>query len=149
MASVQIASMAAALGVAASMWLAAPAVACDRSDFEAVVEDAAAALRTLNSTNKPLLQGKLGQLKHKRAWTHDQFLEKAAPLVQDTTIADFDARSSRLLDDIQNGGAEGATARAPDCALLSELRAALKVLIGVQKDKWSYMLSKIDEELAR
>src|ERR1700730_8105308 len=45
---------------------------CAKADFEAVVDDAAAALRDLNLKNKPNFQEKLRQLKDKRGWSHDQ-----------------------------------------------------------------------------
>ncbi len=128
---------------------AAQTPACSRTDFETVVEDAATALRDLNLDNKPKFQARLGELRQKRGWTHDQFLAEAAPLVQDQTIADYDTQSSKLLDEIQSGGQAGSTGRAPDCALLSEIRATLKTLLGVQKAKWAYMMTKIDAELAR
>ena len=61
--------------------------ACTKADFEAVVDDAAAALRELNATNKPIFQEKLRQLKEKRGWSHDKFMAEAAPFVQDERIA--------------------------------------------------------------
>ncbi len=91
---------------------------CAKSDFEAVVDDAAAALRDLNMKNKPDFQEKLRELKDKRGWTHDQFLERATPFVRDAKIAVFDQDSERLLSDISSQGQEGAEAKTPDCALL-------------------------------
>ncbi|MFM9941827.1 MAG: hypothetical protein ACKVP7_20270 [Hyphomicrobiaceae bacterium] len=128
---------------------AQPVSACVRADFERVVEEAASALRELNLANKPLFQGRLGELKQKRGWNHDQFIAQAAPLVQDERIAVFDSQASALLERLQSGGQEGAQAREPDCALLSELRVALKSLIDVQKAKWSYMLGRVEAELAK
>src|SRR5262249_22619953 len=99
----------------------APAGECQRTDFEAVVDDAAAALRELNLKNKPDFQEKLRQLKDKRGWSHDQFLTEAAPFVRDDKIAVFDQQSDQLLNDISSLGQEGADAKTPDCALLHEL----------------------------
>ena len=149
-----IAARAPVLATAALMTLVAasnpaPANTCTRSDFEQVVEEAASALRDLNLSNKPAFQAKLGELKQKRGWSHDQFMEQAAPLVQDEKIATFDTQSSALLERLQSGGQEGAAARVPDCALLAELRMALKTLIDVQKAKWSYMLERVQAELAK
>lgn len=138
--------MLAILGLVAA---AMPAQACERTDFERVVEEAALALRDVNLANKPVLQARLAELKQKRGWSNDQFIEKAAPLVQDQKISDYDTRSSTLLDRLQNGGQEGAAARVPDCALLAELKEALKTLIEVQKEKWAYMLGRIDDELKK
>jgi hypothetical protein len=122
---------------------------CAKSDFEAVVDDAAAALRDLNLKNKPAFQEKLRQLKDKRGWTHDQFLKEATPYVRDAKIAVFDRDSERLLSDISSQGQEGAEAKTPDCALLLELRARMDVLIKTQTEKWSYMFQKLDAALAQ
>lgn len=122
---------------------------CGRTDFEAVVEEAATGLRDLNTQNKPAFQDKLRQLKTKRAWTHDQFLREAAPFVRDDKIAELDQRIEELLSAIATMGQEGASAKKPDCALLLELRARMKVLVETQTEKWSYMFSKIEQELGR
>jgi hypothetical protein len=122
---------------------------CDKADFEAVVDQAAAALRELNAKNKPACQEKLRQLKAKRGWTHDQFLKLAAPLVQDEKIAEFDQESTEFLDNINSLGSEGAEATTPDCALLREVRSSMTGLVEAQEAKWAYMFAKIDRELTR
>jgi hypothetical protein len=122
---------------------------CQRADFEAVVDDAAAALRDLNMKNKPDFQEKLRKLKDKRGWSHDQFLTEAAPFVRDDKIAVFDQQSDQLLNDISSLGQEGADAKTPDCALLHELRARMKVLVDTQTAKWSYMFEKLNAALAQ
>ena len=122
---------------------------CARADFEAVVEDAAGALRDLNLQNKPAFQDKLRLLKDKRGWGHDEFMTKAAPLVQDDKIAEYDQRSGDLLGRITAMGQEGSSAKAPDCATLAELRGHMKALIEAQLAKWSYMFGKLDDELTR
>jgi hypothetical protein len=127
----------------------AAAQACAKSEFEAVVDEAAAALRDLNMKNKPDFQEKLRELKEKRGWTHDQFLKEAAPYVRDPKIAVFDQDSDRLLNDISSLGQEGADAKTPDCALLLELRARMKVLVETQSAKWTYMFAKLDAALAQ
>ncbi len=130
---------------------AAPPAApqCAKAEFEDVVDDAAAALRGLNSKNKPAFQEKLRELKDKRGWSHDQFLKEAAPFVRDDKIAVFDQDSERLLSDISSLGQEGAEAKTPDCALLLELRARMDVLVKTQSAKWSYMFKKLDAALAQ
>jgi hypothetical protein len=125
------------------------AQACAKSDFEAVVDEAAAALRDLNMKNKPAFQEKLRQLKEKRGWSHDEFLKEATPYVRDAKIAVFDQDSERLLNDISSLGQEGADAKTPDCALLLELRARMKVLVDTQSAKWTYMFEKLDVALAQ
>ncbi len=122
---------------------------CAKADFEAVVDEAAAALRDLNLKNKPVFQEKLRQLKDKRGWSHDQFLKEATPYVRDAKIAVFDQDSERLLSDISSQGQEGAEAKTPDCALLLELRARMKVLVQTQAAKWTYMFQKLDAALAQ
>jgi hypothetical protein len=122
---------------------------CAKSDFEAVVDEAAAALRDLNMKNKPEFQEKLRQLKDKRGWSHDQFLKDATPYVRDDKIAVFDQDSERLLNDISSLGQEGADAKTPDCALLLELRARMDVLVTTQTSKWTYMFEKLDTALAQ
>jgi hypothetical protein len=130
---------------------AAPACAadanCAKADFEAVVEQAAGSLRELNSKNKPLFQEKLRNLKDKAGWTHDQFMQEAAPYVRDDKIAEFDASTDELLGAISSMGQEGAAAKTPDCGLLLELRARMKLLVDTQASKWTYMFGKIDAEL--
>ena len=122
---------------------------CAKSDFEAVVDDAAAALRDLNLKNKPDFQEKLRQLKDKRGWSHDQFMTEATPYVRDDKIAVFDQESEQLLSDIASLGQEGADAKTPDCALLHELRARMKVLVDTQTAKWTYMFEKLNAALAQ
>jgi hypothetical protein len=122
---------------------------CAKVDFEAVVDDAAGALRDLNMQNKPAFQEKLRQLKDKRGWSHDAFLKEAAPFVRDDKIAVYDQDSERLLTDISTLGQEGADAATPDCALLADLKARMQTLVDTQTAKWTYMFSKLDAALAQ
>lgn len=123
--------------------------ACGRADFEAVVEEAAGVLRDLNNHNKPAFQEKLRALKEKRGWTHDQFMKEAVPFVRDEKIEVFDQSTDELLNAIATLGQEGAAAAKPDCALLLELRARMKILVDTQTSKWSYMFEKIGNALAK
>ena len=41
------------------------------------------------------------------------------------------------------------SAKQADCTLLAQLRSALQVLVETQKQKWAYMMAKLDKELAR
>jgi hypothetical protein len=122
---------------------------CVKADFEAVVDEAAAALRDLNQKNKPEFQDRLRALKEKRGWSHDQFLAQAAPLVRDEQIAVYDQTSDQLLNDISSMGQGGAASKTPDCALLAELRAKMAQLVEAQSAKWTYMFAKVDKELAK
>lgn len=125
----------------------AQAQACAKADFEAVVDEAAGALRTLGRQNTPQFQARLRQLKEKRGWSDDRFLKEAEPLVRDERIADYDRQSEEFLARITSAGQSGA--EAPDCALLTELRATMKALVDTQKAKWAYMFEKIEAELRK
>ena len=127
----------------------AQAVQCSRADFEAVVDEAAGALRDLALQNTPQFQARLRQLKAKRGWSDEQFLKEAEPLVRDEKIAGFDQTSEELLARITGAGQVGASNEAPDCALLGGLRASMGTLVETQKVKWSYMFEKIDGELRK
>jgi hypothetical protein len=122
---------------------------CAKAEFEAVVDDAAGALRDLNMQNKPAFQEKLRQLKDKRGWSHDAFLKEAAPYVRDDKIAVYDQESERLLADISTLGQEGAEAPTPDCALLADLKTRMKTLVDTQTAKWTYMFQKLETALAQ
>lgn len=127
----------------------ASSATCQRADFEAVVDEAAGSLRNLNAINKPKFQEKLRQLKTKRGWSQEQFLKEAAPLVADDTIQGYDRKSAELLEVIASGGQAGASAAAPDCRMLEQLRTSMKSLVDAQTSKWSYMSDRIDAELSR
>lgn len=120
---------------------------CAKADFEAVVEQAAGALRDLNFKNKPVFQEKLRTLKDKRGWSHDQFLQEAAPFVRDEKTEAFDTATDELLSAIATMGQTGAQAKTPDCALLLELRARMKQLVDTQTAKWTHMFEKLETEL--
>ena len=120
---------------------------CTREDFEAVVDEAAAALNDLNATHKPEFQERLRALKEKRGWDYTTFMKEAAPFVQDDRIRDYDQQSSEYLSRINSLGTEGASADAPDCAMLIEVRAYMSALVEAQKSKWAYMFEKIAKEI--
>jgi len=120
---------------------------CSKADFEAVVDEAAAALRGLNHQNTPQFQARLRQLKDKRGWSHEQFLLEASPFVRDEAIAAFDQKSEDFLARITQGGQSQATAL--NCGLLVELRGSLAALVETQKAKWTYMFDKINGELRK
>jgi len=122
---------------------------CSKADFEAVVDEAAAALRSLNHENTPQFQARLRQLKDKRGWSHEQFLLEASPFVRDEAIAAFDQKSEDFLARITQGGQSQVTAAALNCGLLVELRGSLAALVETQKAKWTYMFDKINGELKK
>ena len=143
----------AALLMALALSLAVPAAGqepgCTREAFESVVGQSAAALRDLTSKNRPAFQARLRDLKDKRGWSHDQFLKLGAPIVQDERTEAFDKQSSALLADIERMGAEGSAAPKPDCAALARLRDRMEALVDAQKQKWAYLIEKVERELAR
>ena len=139
----------AAVSPATAQPAAAPAAACAKSDFEAVVDDAAASLRDLNQKHKPDFQERLKALKDKRGWGHDQFMKEAAPFVKDEAISGFEAKSFELLEQISTLGQDGAAAKTQECGLLVELQARMKRLVDIQGQKWTYMFGKLDAELAK
>lgn len=122
---------------------------CQKEDFEAVVEATASSLRDLNSKNRPEFQEKLRELKLKRNWNQNEFMEKAAPFVRDDKTAVYDKSTDELLSAISSMGREGASAASPDCAILLELRARMNVLVDTQTAKWNYMFDKLNAELAK
>src|SRR5215470_2240437 len=82
---------------------------CSKADFEAVVNEAGAALRDLNRLNTPTFQAKLRELKDKRGWSNDQFLKEAEPFVRDGEIVAHDQKSEQLLTRITGAGQQGAS----------------------------------------
>lgn len=141
-------------GLAALTVMLAPvapafAVTCARTDFEAVVDEAAAALRDLNQQNRPVFQERLRELKDKRGWSHDEFLAAAVPFVKDDKIEVYDETSNQLLDEIATMGQEGAEAATPDCARLEDLRERMARLVEAQTAKWNYMFAKLQDELKK
>lgn len=126
---------------------AAAPVTCTKSDFETVVDQSAAALRDLNSQNRPRFQEKLRALRTKMAWTEEQFLQGAVPYVKDNAIDDFDRMTNELLNKIVSMGGEGSASATPDCGLYQQLRGHMDQLVNTQNAKWAYMFQKIDAAL--
>ncbi len=148
--AVVVALLAPLLASRAALAQAAPIPACAKVDFEAVVNAAGAALRDLNQQNTPLFQAKLRQLKDKRNWTNDQFLQQAEPLVRDETITGYDKKSEELVARITGGSGQAETEpAAPNCARLTGLQADLKLLMETQQAKWTHMFARIEQELAK
>lgn len=127
---------------------AEPPAGCAKEDFESVVEEAAGSLRDLNAKNRPLFQEKLRQLKDKRHWSHDEFIERAKPFVKDEKTEVYDKTTNELLSAIAAMGQQSAEAAEPDCSRMLDLRARMKLLVDTQSAKWAYMFQKLDAELA-
>lgn len=127
----------------------AQAGGCKREEFAAAVDEAAEALRDLTQKNRPIFQDRLRQLREKRGWSQDQFIEAATPFVRDDKIEDYDARGEEALNRVTGLGEAGSQARTPDCRMLAELRGYMQALVDIQKEKWRYMFDKIDAELSK
>jgi hypothetical protein len=125
------------------------AAACAKADFEAVVNAAGAALKDLAQQNTPVFQAKLLQLKDKRSWSNDDLKKQAEPLVRDETTMGFDKKSEELVARITGGGKADTEPAAPNCALLTGLQTDLKLLVETQQAKWTHLLTRIDQELAK
>lgn len=126
-----------------------PALAsCARTEFESAVDEAGEVLRTLTQKNGPAFQAKLRQLKDKRGWSHDAFLAEGARFVRDDTISAFEEKSANLLAKINGAGAV-VNAAATDCARLADLKADMIALVEIQNEKWTYMFTTLDAELAK
>lgn len=136
------------LGVAVSPAIAQQA-ACSRGDFEGVVSEVALALRNLNQSNRPAFQSKLRMLKEKRGWSQDDFLKLAAPIVQDEKITAYDKKTGEALDQINTMSVVAGGSDAADCEKLGELKGRMGALIELQKERWQYMFSRLDAELAK
>lgn len=135
------------LGTACLETVQAQEATCERAAFEAAVSDAAAALRQLSASNRPVFQARLQALRSKRGWSQDRLLSEAAPIVQDQQTDTFDRQSADLLADIQRMGAEGSAAPKPDCSALTRLRERMQALVTTQQAKWAYLIDKVDREL--
>jgi len=121
---------------------------CAKPEFEAVVEQASAALRELNQKNRGRFQDELRALKDKRGWSTEQFMAEAAPFVHDDRIAEFDQTSGELLDKLNSAGETGG-AKSPDCKLLADLRTTMQQLVDTQTAKWTYMFQKLEAALTK
>jgi hypothetical protein len=131
----------------------AAAQTCDRTEFEAVVAKTSDTLRELTAEKKPAYQSKLRGLMQKRGWTYDQLVKEAGPLVADDKVTAYDQASADLLAKINRMGDAGlndtTSAKGPDCAVLTDLRATMAALVTTQTEKWTYLFAKLDAETAR
>jgi hypothetical protein len=98
----------------------------------------------MTQANTPSFQAKLRALKDKRGWTQDQLMREGQPFVRDERIAAYDERSEQLLIKINTQGGDGS-----NCKALATLREDMRTLVETQTAKWTYMLEKIEKELAR
>jgi hypothetical protein len=121
---------------------------CKREDFGTAVDSAGASLRKFNLEHQPKLNAKLEALRAKKGWKKTDSEDKAVEYLQDGRIGELDAQSNELLTKIDTLG-RMEDGKAPDCAKLTELKAAGVELLAVMKAKSAYTLEKIDLELGR
>ena len=135
----------AALVAASAGSNAALAETCPPDKFAAAVDASGAALRTFNADAQPKLKDRITTLKQKKNWGED-FEEKAYDYLQDGRTAEFDTRSTELLDKIDMLGRQGENGAA-DCSKLEELNTAGKDLLAIMKEKSAYLIGKVDLEI--
>jgi hypothetical protein len=125
----------------------AHATTCTTADFAKAVDEAGAGLRTYNSEAQPKINAKMQQLKAAKKWPDDGFEERAIDYLRDDRTAKLDAQSNELLAKIDQLG-RPSDPNSPDCSKLNELRASGVELLAVMKAKSSYLLAKMDSEIA-
>ncbi len=127
------------------------AESCERKAFSELFANAKADLVKLNKENSSRIQKKLRELKKLKNWSDKEFLKKAAPFVSSEDIQAYDVKSKSLLASVEDfGGSGGQIDDGPDeekCIKLNEFRILMELLIKNAQDKWSFMLSKIDNEI--
>jgi hypothetical protein len=137
-------TLAAGVAVYAPVSIAAP---CTASDFAVAVDQSAASLRALMLEAQPKLQERLKRYKEALHLTDTNYENSAFDAIRDSTLDEFDTRSSRLLLTVDSLG-RVADGTEPDCAKLDELKLSAAQLNTVIKAKSDYMLKRLDEKIA-
>ncbi|MDX2259791.1 MAG: DUF1134 domain-containing protein [Hyphomicrobiaceae bacterium] len=120
---------------------------CQESSFATAVDEAGERLRSYNLSVIGDLSDRIAALKAAKGWTDQSHDEAAYEYLQDSRIAELDARANDLLSKIDQLG-RSAEAGPADCAKLAELKATSDELLAVMKAKTTYTLAKIDGEIA-
>jgi hypothetical protein len=123
--------------------LGAAEAACTADDFAAAVDKSGAQLRAFNAEALPKLQDKLKQLQAKNGWDE----EKALGTARDDRTTKLDAEAEDLIIKIDTLGRPPEKGP-PECSKLAELEAAGLELLAVMKAKSTYMLSRLDAQIA-
>jgi hypothetical protein len=140
-------AMALAVGLPAGF---ARAETCTAESFGDAVDDSAAELRAFSSETQPKLRQKLQDLRDHKSWTDADYENKGLALVHDKKLDQFDTQASELLSRIDTLGTPE-TAEQPNatsCSNLAELKAASSELMAVMRAKSSYLIAKIEKEIA-
>ncbi|MEQ1697666.1 MAG: EipA family protein [Hyphomicrobiaceae bacterium] len=139
-----------AVGVLAGLTLngaVASAQACKPEDFGAAVDSAGASLRTYNLEAAPRLQARMKVLAAKKGWSEQDAEDSAIMYLQDDRISKLDETANSLLARIDTLG-RLEPGQPVDCAKLEELKTAGIELLAVMKAKSTYLVSKIDADVA-
>ena len=116
---------------------------CPPEQFRKVVDDAGAALRKINSDQRPKLEAGLRRLKDKHGWSEDDYADKANVLLSDAKSDDYDVKASELLAKLDQIS-EQAQAGKAECTRLAELESTALELQATIRVKAQYMLARIE-----
>ncbi len=125
----------------------AHAEACKAEDFGTTVDSAGASLRAYNLEAAPRLQARIKVLAAKKGWNDQEIEDSAIVYLQDSRIAKLDETANSLLARIDTLG-RLEPGQPVDCTKLEELKTAGIELLAVMKAKSTYLVSKIDTEVA-
>jgi hypothetical protein len=138
--------LAAAAGIILLAWPVPSHAACTASDFGAVVDETARALRDLNNNGAKSLQAKLKSYQQKYGLSSEEVQARAEGL-QDDKMSQFNREIETLVS--QMDGLSQTPADQITCDKLEELRRVRDRLLTVMGQKSGYMLAKADLELDR
>ena len=120
---------------------------CKAEDFGAAVDAAGSALRAYNLEAAPKLQARMKALAGIKKWPDQDVEDTAIAYLQDERLSKLDETANALLAKVDTLG-KFDRGEKPDCGRLDDLKAAGIELMAVMKAKSSYLVSKIDVELA-
>ena len=131
------------------VFVLAPARAqtCSADDFGAAVDGAGAGLRAYNADAMPKLQARIKALAAKKKWSDAETEDTAVTYLQDERLRKLDETANTLLAKVDTLGQQE-PGKPVDCAKLDDLKTAGIELLAVMKAKTTYLISKIDTELA-
>lgn len=123
-------------------------LACTAKDFADAVDKSGAELRAFNLQFQPKLKERLQRFKEAKKLNDANYEDVALDQIQDAKLSDLDAQSGALILKIDTMGRVTDEA-APDCAKLSDIKAASAELQVVIAAKSEYMLSRLDEKIGQ
>ncbi|MGI9383270.1 MAG: hypothetical protein ACR2PO_08950, partial [Methyloligellaceae bacterium] len=138
--------------IALSTALAVPARAqqppqgCTAKEFATIVDQTAQGLRDLNTRGERRFKEKLTVLGERKKWRKQDLESKAASLLHDARIEDFNREIETLLGRFDSLG--NTSAGKIDCKRLDELKRVRDQLLTLMGQKSGYLLAKLDAALA-